>query len=276
MMILQTTRGVLSSGGFDRLAARYISAVESAGASVSADQKTAIDSFFKQGKTDGWLSSMRRIYLPIWGAAAPNAIDMCSGASGTFVGAPTYSASTVAFASGAYFNTNTSFSGQGLTPSSGYIFALATAWTGIAIYVGGAGAASNQTALGRSDTTNTRLRYSGNVAGNGQVTSTGNAGTLGIISGSREGGNRKIYRRSNNGRSQVATSTSGNFGIIVGSDVFFGATNNTDLIGSLSPSSVVCTLGFWGFGLGLTDAQDSAFTLSMETLWETCTGATLP
>ena len=274
MIALPHFRPAFAGIGFDPDALAYIGAVGSAGASVSTDQKTAIDSFFKQGKTDGWLSLMRRIYLPIWGAAAPNAIDMCSRASGTFVGAPTYGANSVSFASSAYFNTNTSFSGQGLTASSGYIFALATAWTGIFNFIGGAGSSSNQTALGRADTSNLRLRYSGSVEGSGQLTATGNNGTLGIVSGSREGGNRKIYRRSNIGRSQVATLTSGNFGSVIGSNVFFGGYNNSD--NSQIPITTVCTLGFWGFGLGLTDAQDSAFTAAMETLWETCTGATLP
>jgi hypothetical protein len=248
--------------------------VESAGASVSADQKTAIDSFFKQGKTDGWLSSMRRIYLPIWGIAAPNAIDIISTNSGTFVGAPTYGTSSVSFASNAYFNTGTSFAAQGLTASSGCIFALVTAWSG-GSDLGGSGAAGNTTRIGRSDTLNLRMRYSGTTEGAGQLLATGNSGTLGIVSGSRQGGDRKIYRRSNSGRSNVATSTSANSGVPTFSNVYFAGYNNTDV--SLTvPIPTVCTLGFWGFGLGLTDAQDSAFTAAMETLWETCTGATLP
>ena len=273
-MILQQTRGALSSGGFDRLAARYIRAVETSGMSVSPDKKSAIDTFFKQGKTDGWLSSMRRIYLPIWGAAAPNAIDMCSGASGTFIGAPTYNPSTVSFASNAYFNTGTSFAAQGLSASSGCIFALVTAWSG-AGDLGGAGAAGNTTRLGKNDTLNLRIRYSGVTEGGGQLTATGNSGTLGIVSGSRQGGDRKIYRRSNSGRSNVATSTSANSGFPPSSNVYFAGYNNTDVSLTI-PIPTVCTLGFWGFGLGLTDAQDSAFTAAMETLWETCTGATLP
>ena len=275
MMILQQTRGVLSSGGFDRLAARYISAVESAGATVTTPQRDAINSFFKDGRTNGWISSMRRIYLPIWGLAAPNAIDLWLGSSGTFVGAPTYNANSVSFASNAYFNTNTSFPSQGLTAASGYIFSLVTAWPGsTGSQVGGAGASSNGTTLARSDGSNLRLRYSGFTEGSGQISATGNAGVLGIISGSRQGGDRKVYRRSNTGRNQVATLTSGNFGNPPVSNVYFGGFNNSD--SGATPIATVCTLGAFGFGLGLTDAQDSAFTAAMETLWETCTGATLP
>jgi hypothetical protein len=260
--------------GLDTDAKAYIDAVVAAGATVTETQRNAINTFVKGGKTDGWWSSIKRFYLPIWGIAAPNAIDVISRNSGTFVGTPTYGASSVSFASGAYFNTNTSFSGQGVTASSGYIFALATAWTGVGNYLGGSGASANSTLLGRGDSSNLRLRYSGGTEGSGQLTATSNAGTLGIVSGSRQGGDRKLYRRSNTGRSNVATSTSANSGSPPGSNVYFGGYNNSD-VGTI-PITVSCTLGFFGFGLGLTDAQDSAFTAAMETLWETCTGSTLP
>jgi hypothetical protein len=34
--------------------------------------------------------------------------------------------------------------------------------------------------------------------------------------------------------------------------------------------------GAYGFGMGLTDAQDLSFTASLKTLWEGLTGLTLP
>lgn len=262
--------------GLDSDAKAYIDAIVAAGATVTTNQRNAINAFVKGGKTAGWWSSMKRIYLPIWSAASPNAIDIVSRASGTFLGTPTYGTSTVSFASGAYFDSGTSFSAQGLTASSGYIFALATAWTGIANSIAGSGVSTNASVLQRSDTLNLRFRYSGTTEGSGQITATGNAGTLGIISGSRQGGDRKIYRRSNTGRSQVATLTTGNFGSPQPSNVYFSGTNNTDILGGASASTTVSTLGLYGFGLGLTDAQDSAFTAALETLWETCTGSTIP
>lgn len=262
--------------GLDADAKAYIDAVVAAGATVTTNQRNAINAFVKGGKTAGWWSSMKRIYLPIWSAASPNAIDIVSRASGTFVGTPTYGASTVSFASGAYFDSGASFSAQGLTASSGYIFALATAWTGTFVSIAGAGTLSNSTVLYRTDANNLRLRYSGITEGSGQLTATGNAGTLGIISASRQGGDRKIYRRSNTGRSQVATLTSGDFGSPQPSNVYFSGFNNTDSAGVNAPSPVVCTLGLFGFGLGLTDAQDNSFTSALETLWETCTGSTIP
>jgi len=262
--------------GLDTDAKAYIDAIVAAGATVTTNQRNAINAFVKSGKTAGWWSSMKRIYLPIWSAASPNAIDIVSRASGTFLGTPTYGTSTVSFASGAYFDSGTSFSAQGLTASSGYIFVLATAWTNVVNAIVGSGVSANITGIYRSDVNNLRLRYSGFTEGSGQITATGNAGTLGIISGSRQGGDRKIYRRSNTGRSQVATLTTGNFGAPQASNVYFSAINQTDTIGGAAPSTMASTLGTFGFGLGLTDAQDSTFTAALETLWETCTGSTIP
>lgn len=262
--------------GLDADAKAYIDAIVAAGATITASQRNAINAFVKGGKTAGWWTSMKRIYLPIWSIAAPNAIDITTRLSGTFVGTPTYGASSVSFASGAYFDSGTTFPAQGLTTSSGYIFTLLTALTGTFISIAGSGSAANTTTLARTDANNLRFRYSGTTEGSGQVTATGNVGTLGIISGSRQGGDRKIYRRSNTSRSQIATLTSGNFGTIPQSNVYFSGVNSTDIAGGSIPVTIVSTLGAWGFGLGLTDSQDSAFTAAIETLWETCTGSTIP
>jgi hypothetical protein len=54
----------------------YIAAVETAGGTVSATQRTAVSDFYRAGKSAGWYSSIKRLYLPIWAAAAPNAICM--------------------------------------------------------------------------------------------------------------------------------------------------------------------------------------------------------
>jgi hypothetical protein len=79
----------------DADAAAYIAAVETAGATVSGGQKAAIDTFVKTGKSDGWYSSLKRLYLPIWGSAAANAICMVSRTSGTFNGTVTHGAGFV-------------------------------------------------------------------------------------------------------------------------------------------------------------------------------------
>jgi hypothetical protein len=70
----------------------YIAAVETAGGTVSATQRTAVSDFYRAGKSAGWYSSIKRLYLPIWASAAPNAIDMIGLTSGTFIGTVTHAA----------------------------------------------------------------------------------------------------------------------------------------------------------------------------------------
>jgi hypothetical protein len=82
-------------GGLDPDAEGYIDAVVAAGGTVSGGQKSAINTFYKTGKANGWHSSLKRMYLPIWAAAAPNAIDMVGLTSGTFVGGVTHAAGYV-------------------------------------------------------------------------------------------------------------------------------------------------------------------------------------
>jgi len=82
-------------GGLDPSAKAYIDAVVAAGGTVSGTQRNAINTFVKTGKTAGWYSQLKRMYLPIWAAASPNAIDMVELTSGTFVGGVTHSAGYV-------------------------------------------------------------------------------------------------------------------------------------------------------------------------------------
>ncbi len=71
------------TSGLDPDAKAYINAVVGAGATVTSTQRNAINNFYKTGKKDGWYSQLKRMYLPIWAAASPNAIDMVVRTSGT-------------------------------------------------------------------------------------------------------------------------------------------------------------------------------------------------
>jgi len=52
-------------GNFDADASAYITLIEGDGVSVSSAQKTAIHTFFKTGKSDGWYSHLKRAYFPV-------------------------------------------------------------------------------------------------------------------------------------------------------------------------------------------------------------------
>jgi hypothetical protein len=114
---LTSYRGVI--GALDPDAKAYIAAVETAGATVSGGQKAAINTFFKTGKSEGWYSNIKRLYLPIWAAAAPNAIDMIDLGSGTFNGGVTHAAGYVqGNGSTGYFDTGSTATAKGLSDAS--------------------------------------------------------------------------------------------------------------------------------------------------------------
>jgi hypothetical protein len=265
------------AGGLDPDAKAYINAVVAAGATVNSTQRNAINNFYKTGKSDGWYSSLKRMYLPIWGVAAPNAIDMIGLGSGTFNG-------TVTHASGyvqgdgltGYFDTASRFDTLGFTVETGYQFGLIYSGTLAALaQIQGAGIAVNnkQTVLGQATSLGrARLRHSGTGTGSIEAITTVN----GIISGSRTVGNRSLYRRGST-RSVLISTSGGDSGTIPESNVYALAWNNSDSVGGSNPSAFSnVQLGSYGFGLGLTDSQDSAFTLTLKTLWETCTSLSLP
>jgi len=272
-------RWIIPFARSDQDAQSYINAVIAAGGSVTAAQETAISEFFIIGKAEGWYWSMKRMYLPIWAAAAPNAIDMVTRASGTFtVSGVTHSAGHVAGdGSTGYFDMNARYDTLGLTVSSGYLFALIYSGTlaSLAQVVGAGVAATNkQTVLGQSATNGrARFRHSGTGTGSIEATST----VTGIISGSRTTGNRSLYRRISSGTSTLISTDAGDNGSLPESNVYAMAYNNNDsAAGSTAAAFSDVQLGSYGFGTGLTSTQNNAFTLALKNLWEACTGLTIP
>jgi hypothetical protein len=103
-------------------AASYIAALTAAGATATAPQQSAISTFISGEIAAGRWDSIKRLYLPIWGSAAPNALCMKSLTSGTFVG--------------------------GVTPSSGYVNTDGTTGHFLSdVSVGGAGCTLNGTGV---------------------------------------------------------------------------------------------------------------------------------
>jgi len=115
----------MALGALDPDASSYIAAVRAAGGTVSGAQATAISNFAILGKADGWFSSVKRFYLPIWGVAAANAVDLIVRGSGTFVGGVTHSSGFVTFngTTGA-FRDNATITSHGSTASTHHTMAL--------------------------------------------------------------------------------------------------------------------------------------------------------
>ena len=268
-----------AGGGLDADAAAYISAVEDAGASVSATQKGAINAFVKTGKSDGWYSSIKRLYLPIWASAAPNAICMTSLTSGTFVGTLTHSSGYVTTdGSTGHFLSDVSPGGAGLTLNGSAVFALFTAESSLNLI-------NTESYFGAQEADNTtRFRNSGNGVTTAFAFFGPNSANFGtaLTAGDQRGvqffgrdtsTNRFISLRNASGvSSDNQANTSGNINSTI--PMCWFANNINGSVSGYAPNTV--QMGLAGMSDGLSQATAETVTDALKTLWETCTGLVLP
>lgn len=275
MMILKQARGVLSSDRLDPHAKKYRTSLVGAGATVTSSQLFAISSFIKSGKANGWYSQLKRLYLPIWGAAAPNAICMTSLTSGTFVGGVTHSSGFVSTnGTTGHFLLDQAPASLGLTTSSGSVYALVTANS----------AFSANMVLGRTqDGNNTRTGFfgGGGIFRTVQISSSvaltySDADSRCVVIGSRTSTTTtSAYTRKSTGFATVINEGASLVGAVgTVQPMTYMAWNNNGAISTFSPSTV--RFGSYGMGLGMTSTQAENFSAGLKTLWETCTGLALP
>jgi hypothetical protein len=257
------------AGGLDPDAKAYINAVVAAGATVSGAQRTAINTFYKTGKAAGWYSSLKRNYLPIWGVAAANAIDMIGLTSGTFVGTVTHGAGFVqGDGSTGYFQFSSTPSADSLLATSNFQFMLIKqAETGIANSTQG---------------TDNPFRFRRTAASTGVQTITSGSSAIcsaaisrinqvGIFAASRIATqNHAQYQRLTSGFSTLATD------VVTSTTVAVPTVAYTAMAQGGSGGFFNAQQGAYGYGLGLSSADTAAFTLAIKTLWEGTTGLTLP
>jgi len=248
----------------------YIDAVVAAGGTVSGTQRTALNTFYETGKVEGWLPSLKRLYLPIWGVAAPNAICMTSLTSGTFVGGVTHGSGFVkGNGTTGYFDMGISPNTLGMLTTSGHMAALTkvTAGAGARVMIGASDALTDRMQM---------YKASGSIfsryieSADGQIS--GVASDTGIITSSRTPGNRRLYRRSTSARSLVASNTLPDAVVMPTRNCF--AMASSTLIGASFFSDA--EFGAYGLGMGMNDAVDEAYSLALKNLWERTTGLTLP
>lgn len=213
---------------------------------------------------------MKRIYLPIWSAASPNAIDIVSRASGTFSGIVTHAAGYVqGNGSTGRFTSDTSGNAVGMTSSTGGMGALCLlAPTGMGFSAMG-GIAGTTTAI---QLYHESFLVSCAVAGSPPIAtfSGARATNTGIWLSSRVSTTSlSLYRRTASGFATPATSTTS----------VAGNTVSTTNITFMSQASSIYSDGRFGaffFNLGMTAQQATNFTLALKNLWEGATGLTLP
>jgi hypothetical protein len=256
----------------DQDAESYIDAVFSAGSTVGGEQQAAINTFFKAEKMAGRYELLKRIYLPIWGAAAANALCMKSLTSGTFVGNVTHGAGFVkSDGTTGYFDGGVSPAAAGCLLESASIFCLS--------YELNKAILNTQRFCGVQGANNLTRMWIERYGGGGGP----NAGNL--ISSPIDNDHRYVFIRSRpnntfrfNGRFRSVYETKGSVsdaaqGLESVQNVYYLGLNNN---GTPNFPNVDAKLGSYGIGLGYTEIEAAGFTANLKTLWETCTGLTLP
>jgi hypothetical protein len=260
----------------DQDAESYIDAVFSAGGTVGGEQQAAINTFFKAEKMAGRYALLKRIYLPIWGVAAPNAICMTSLTSGTFVGGVTHSSGYVSTnGTTGYFIFDQAPASLGLTTSSASIYCLVT----------GASAINGNTTLGGvQDSSNfSRTSFAPATSGNRNIRvfsatalTYSEADSRSVLVASRTTTTtNSAYKRTSSGF--VTTINEGSaLSPSVGTvqPMAYMANNNNGTFNTFAPAAA--QFGAYGMGLGMTSTQAENFSSGLKTLWETCTGLALP
>jgi hypothetical protein len=259
-------------GGLDPDAKGYIDAVVAAGGTVSGGQKSAINTFYKTGKSAGWYSSLKRMYLPIWASAAPNAIDMIALGSGTFNGTVTHGAG---FVQGdgltGYFNSNIGLPAVGGSNGNGSMWQIIPQRAiGINRYEGINGPLLERVSIGSSVANFNQFILPSN---NSSLTIAPSETSAGILIGSTTSTSSRFVKFLKSGVFTTQANTTTDTSTIPSGNLFFLARNNNDLGISNAHTE---RRGGYGFGLGLTESQAEAFTLALKNLWEGCTGSVLP
>jgi len=250
----------------------YIDVIVAAGATVSGAQKKAISEFYVTGKNEGWYAQIKRLYLPIWEVANANAIDLISTNSGTFAGTVTYSAGYITGnGSNGRFDIGTSPDALGLVDGSASLSVLvylAQAGTGFRSIFG-----VTQTSPPRKNLKISRFSTTSAVDLGANPSSSSDTNFNGIYIGSETALNSRYSRvRRSGGVTSLVTNTTSSPGGYPTINPQIMAANNGGSMANFSADSI----GAAHIGLALTTAQADQYSAALKTMWETCTGLTLP
>ena len=278
-MALGLQLGLAGGGGgsIDADAAAYLALLSAQGVAVTGAQSSAIDAFFVTGKDEGWYSDLKRMFLPIWAAAGPNALCLVSSTSGTFSGSVTHGAGFVTGdGSSSYFNVGATPSALGIATGDALIMrgihidgsdnhdacgvAQTSSLASLALLNFAAGHASEGTTYFRQP------------SGTAQVEITGQGTEYrGIYLGSSTATNARFLLRRRSGGTTVESNTGSDTQAILDQAPLFLARNLNGTASNRTDGSEFA----WALGTGMTQAQATDFTAALETMWETCTGLTL-
>lgn len=213
-------------------AVAYRSALVAAGTSPTYAHMAALSAFFRAGDVQGWRSALACLYLPVWGAAAPNALCAVTLASGSFIGPMDYTGKQM-LGSGGYFTTGRTPAALGLTlQGCGAAIGYPAQQTAFAIDSGARGTASVDDLIFYYNGTQVSLNlgslfYAATTAaraGLWHFNSSPGAVTYGVTTATQETGT-------------MGTSTAGSLPAV---PIFVGAFNNNGVVSSISNRAVTC------------------------------------
>jgi hypothetical protein len=253
---------VSTSGSVAGPEAAYIADITAKGATVTAPQRAAISTFMSDAIAAGRWDGIKRFYFPVWGVAAANAVCMKSLTSGTFSGAMTHGAGFIT-STGGILLTSTNLPALGITVESHHLSVLSKLG-GSRDYSYAVSSSANVT-LGKIDSD-----YKGETKSSQITAGEPIPNPTGVFSYGGTRTSRFLKRRLTAGVSTLGTSTasvSGDFSNIA-----------VNLMRSTSGFTNYCDdhVGVLSLGTALSDAEDTTYTASLKTLWETVTGLTLP
>jgi hypothetical protein len=261
---------------FDSDALHYIASVENElGYEITGFQKNAIDSFYKNEKENNRYHLIKRMYLPIWGNANANAICLVSGISGVWNGEILHEAGYVqGDGLTGYFDLGATSESLGLSPTSAGLIFLCRTTIGTATQAMGARLSiATDFKLASNSGGNLTSGIMNNRGGQGNLTSnTGNANNRGILITSKLGSIHINARRLASGYQLLDSVERGPFGSNPNFNIYALAKNVTGDPGSPTSSQAGAFLVI----LGISTVDAEALSFSLKTLWETCTGLTLP
>jgi hypothetical protein len=271
---LSNSLGSRITGALLPEAAAYIDAVSAVGATVTPTAKNAINSFIKAGKKNGWYNNIKRFYFPIWGAAAPNAIDLITLTSGTFNGVVTHANGYVqGNGSTGFFNFGVTFRAAGGTNN-------VSAFGGRIAQGSGTGF---KTIVGtRANTFDiTTLEVSGDGGSSALARITGFTPGFRATAGKTNGSIGFFIGNIGPTSLNIVRADSSGVEVFAGTGIS-GATNDTVNITAMrrnwsNPDQYDNgRLSMYGSGLEFTIAQSEDFVAKMKKLWESSTGLILP
>ncbi|MEI7910011.1 MAG: hypothetical protein WCK77_10275, partial [Verrucomicrobiota bacterium] len=260
--------------GMDSDALAYVSAVAIAKSSaVTTAQQAAISAFIVAEKAAGRWSSHKRLWLPIWNNAAANSIDIVTRATWTPHGTIALGAGYVTpDGTSGFVDLNCSASGLGLSNSSAGISVL--------VYSAASGSAE-QNWLGTYDSSTQDIRfYSGGSAVVLECADwAGHFGPLltrssqtGVLTAMRYSGSHTIRQRLSAGVTATGTVSQAAAGTTPTANFFAMAYNQYGSPGGYCGGS----LGAFGIHSGMSTSDTDGFSANLKTMWEACSGLTLP